>query len=136
MDSLQGECMSHPFVAFSGQPLNSNWQSAIADTLSIQFPAVPVFISPDPGCTRLPGPFDTPHLDDVPLHIRALGPVQVFRGAHLLTSSDWTYSRPQELFFYLLFHSPRTKEQIGLALWPDASPAKLRSNFRVALHAL
>jgi len=40
------------------------------------------------------------------------------------------------LLIYLLFHPPQTKEQVGLALWPDASPAQFRSNFRVALYAL
>src|SRR3712207_9494614 len=30
----------------------------------------------------------------------------------------------------------RTKEQAGLAFWPDASTAQLRNNFHVTLHRL
>jgi two-component SAPR family response regulator len=53
-----------------------------------------------------------------------------------LTSSDWVYAKTKELLFYLLLHPSSTKEQIGLALWRDASPARLRSNLGVALHYL
>jgi DNA-binding SARP family transcriptional activator len=55
----------------------------------------------------------------------------------VLTNEDWTYARPRELLFYLLCHEGgRTKEQIGLDLWPDASPAQLRSSFHVTVHHL
>jgi two-component SAPR family response regulator len=40
------------------------------------------------------------------------------------------------LLFYLLSHPSRTKEQIGLALWPEASPSQLRSGFHRTLHHL
>ena len=70
------------------------------------------------------------------LHIFALGSAQVKLRERTLKSADWTYLKGRELLFYLLCHPPRTKEQIGLALWPDASPAHLRSNFRVTLHHL
>src|SRR3712207_9253016 len=36
-----------------------------------------------------------------------------------------------------LFRSPpRTREQIGLALWPEASPSRLRRSVHDALHRL
>jgi len=53
-----------------------------------------------------------------------------------LTSADWTYAKAREMLFYLLCSRPQTKEQIGLALWPDASEAQLHNNFRVTLHHL
>jgi DNA-binding SARP family transcriptional activator len=62
--------------------------------------------------------------------------MQVQRSDHTLTTADWVYHKGRELLFYLLCHPPRTKEQIGLALWPDASPVQVRSNFRVILHHL
>lgn len=68
------------------------------------------------------------------LHIRALGSARVLRNQQLLTAADWTYAKPKELLFYLLSRPPQTKEQIGLALWPDASPAQLRSSFHTTLH--
>ena len=40
------------------------------------------------------------------------------------------------MLFYLLCSPSRTKEQIGLALWPDASKTQLHNNFRVTLHHL
>jgi predicted ATPase/DNA-binding SARP family transcriptional activator len=71
------------------------------------------------------------------LTIRALGALEIRRGDRLLTAEEWTYAKPRELLF-LLLESPDgcTKEQVGLALWPDASPAKLRSSFHVTLHHL
>ncbi len=86
------------------------------------------------------------------LSIYALGPVHVFRGERLLT--DWAYLDSEELLFYLLQHTlqPRhkqgqatlqtedlrgkTKEQIGLELWPDASPQQLSSKLKSRLYDL
>ncbi len=70
------------------------------------------------------------------LRIFALGPGQVYRGEHALAPSDWTYARSCELLFYLVCHPPRTKAQIGLALWPDASPDRLRRSFHDTLYHL
>jgi len=51
--------------------------------------------------------------------------------------SAWKYARPRELFLYLLAHPDgRTREQIGLAFWPDASAAQVKNNFHVMLHHL
>ncbi|HET9906323.1 MAG TPA: tetratricopeptide repeat protein, partial [Anaerolineales bacterium] len=66
------------------------------------------------------------------LRIFAFALPRVSRGEREITSSDWKYTKVREMFFYLLCHASRTKEQIGLVLWPDASQAQLRSNFRVA----
>src|SRR5205085_9526753 len=38
--------------------------------------------------------------------------------------------------FYLLSHQARTKEQIGVDLWPDISPQQLRNTLGVRLHHL
>ncbi|NTU63910.1 MAG: hypothetical protein HGB05_11055 [Chloroflexi bacterium] len=42
----------------------------------------------------------------------------------------------KELLFYLVSHSSRTKAQIGLALWPDASPKQLRNSLSTTLYHL
>ncbi|HEY7461638.1 MAG TPA: tetratricopeptide repeat protein [Gemmatimonadota bacterium] len=68
------------------------------------------------------------------LRVLALGALHVYRGEQLLTTADWEYAKPRELFLYLLCHSPRTKEQIGLALWPEVSTEQLRRNLHVTLH--
>jgi tetratricopeptide (TPR) repeat protein len=86
------------------------------------------------------------------LSIYALGPVQVFRGEQLLT--EWAYLDSAELLFYLLNHTRKPKrksgteplhsedlhgksrEQIGLELWPDASPQQLSSKLKSRLYDL
>jgi DNA-binding SARP family transcriptional activator len=66
----------------------------------------------------------------------ALGETRVRVGERTLADSDWTYAKAKELFFYLLTHPASGKAHIGLELWPDASPAQLRSAFHRTLHHL
>jgi predicted ATPase/DNA-binding SARP family transcriptional activator len=68
------------------------------------------------------------------LRLFALGPARVFLGEKALTS--WSYARVKELLFYLAAHPARTKAQIGLALWLDASPAQLRNSLGTTLYHL
>ncbi len=70
------------------------------------------------------------------LHIFVLGSTRVKRADKALTATEWTYAKSKELLFYLLSAGPRTKEQIGLALWPDLSAEQLRSSFHSVLHHL
>jgi predicted ATPase/DNA-binding SARP family transcriptional activator len=70
------------------------------------------------------------------LTIFAFGAERVHLGDEALPIADWTYTKAREMLFYLLSSPPRTKEQIGLALWPDASDTQLHNNFRVTLHHL
>jgi predicted ATPase/DNA-binding SARP family transcriptional activator len=71
------------------------------------------------------------------LRVLALGPLQVFVGGELVEPGAWGSARPRELLVNLLMHADgRTKEQVGLAFWPDASTAQLRNNFHVTLHRL
>jgi DNA-binding SARP family transcriptional activator len=61
----------------------------------------------------------------------------VFVDGELVESTAWGSARPRELLVYLLMHPEgRTKEQVGLAFWPDASAAQLRNSFHVTLHRL
>jgi predicted ATPase/DNA-binding SARP family transcriptional activator/Tfp pilus assembly protein PilF len=70
------------------------------------------------------------------LHVFALGPVRVMAGSHQVTAAEWKYAKAKELLFYLLEHSSASKAQIGLDLWPDASPEQLRDIFHRVLHQL
>jgi DNA-binding SARP family transcriptional activator len=71
------------------------------------------------------------------LRVLALGPLQVFVNGKLVESTAWGSARPRELLVYLLMHPEgRTKEQVGLVFWPDASAAQLRNSFHVTLHRL
>ena len=76
---------------------------------------------------------------DAPARLRvlALGPLQIQIGDRAVDASAWGSARPRELLVYLLTHPEgRTKEQVGLAFWPEASTAQLRNNFHVTLHRL
>jgi predicted ATPase/DNA-binding SARP family transcriptional activator len=71
------------------------------------------------------------------LRVLALGPLQVFVGGHAVDPGAWGSARSRELLVYLLMHPEgRTKEQVGLAFWPDASTAQMRNSFHVTLHRL
>jgi DNA-binding SARP family transcriptional activator len=108
----------------------------------VREPAAPPTTAPLPG--RTPAGTKKP-TETVPaeakapqpqLRIFALGASRVEKDEHALASSEWGYAKPKELLFYLLSHPPRTKEQVGLALWPEASTAQLRSNFHVTVYRL
>jgi DNA-binding SARP family transcriptional activator len=68
------------------------------------------------------------------LRLSALGPARVFLHEQALTA--WPYARVKQLLFYLASYLERTKAQIGLALWPDASPSKLRNRLSTAIYHL
>lgn len=69
------------------------------------------------------------------LRVNALGPLQVFRGDEAIDATAWGSARPRELLVFLLMHPDGcTKEQVGLAFWPEASSAQVRNSFHVTLH--
>jgi non-specific serine/threonine protein kinase len=71
------------------------------------------------------------------LSIEAVGPLVVARDGVPLASGELPAGKATELLLYLLLHPEgRTKEQIGLALWPDASAGQIRASFHVILHHL
>jgi len=65
-----------------------------------------------------------------------LGPVELWLHGRQVSATDWTYHKARELYFYLLAQPPANKEQIGLALWPDASAEQLRNEFHRTLYYL
>ena len=77
-----------------------------------------------------------PAVEAPPLHIFALGSARVEKEGLPIDSPD-LLQKPRELIYFLLSHPEgRTKEQIGLALWPEASTAQLRSSFHDTLYRL
>jgi DNA-binding SARP family transcriptional activator len=82
------------------------------------------------GCLSLPP--DPPH----ELQVFAFGPARILSGGVAIGASSWKYLKARELLFFLLCQRPLTKEQIGAALWPDATPAHMATSFRVALYYL
>ncbi len=110
-----------PMLAETEWPPTPAWEELVADYL----PADP---QPDaPLVTAVPEP---------EMRVFLLGPVEVWAYRRRLSPSHWTYYKARELFFYLLAQPPASKAQIGLALWPEASPAQLRNEFHRALYHL
>ncbi len=124
-DQLNEQALSEAWQECSSMTLEQAIQFALRETASVASSAM-LFPRVERGDS----------LRSPELRILALGPVQVLRGSHVLSSSDWKYAKSRELLLYLLCYTPRTREQIGLALWPDASPPQLRSNVKVTLYYL
>jgi predicted ATPase/DNA-binding SARP family transcriptional activator len=70
------------------------------------------------------------------LAVLAFGPLSVVRDGVALTPAELAPAKARELLLYFVLHPPRTKEQIALALWPDASEARVRNAFHVTMHHL
>lgn len=71
------------------------------------------------------------------LTVKALGRLDILRAGEPDRGELLRHARPRELLLYLLAHpGGRTREQIGLDFWPDASAAQVKNNFHVTLHHL
>ena len=71
------------------------------------------------------------------LHVRDLGPLQITHGGKPLASEGRASQRARELLVFLLAHPPGpTKEEVGVAFWPDASTEQVKNSFHVTLHRL
>jgi len=70
------------------------------------------------------------------LTVRALGTATVRLGDTALTAADWSYAKPRELLFLLVTSPPRTREQLGAALWPELSRQQLGNALHTALREL
>jgi DNA-binding SARP family transcriptional activator len=71
------------------------------------------------------------------LSVQALGPLQVTCEGRPVPAAAWGSARSRELLALLLMHPHGcTREQVGLAFWPEASAAQVRNNFHVTLHRL
>jgi predicted ATPase/DNA-binding SARP family transcriptional activator len=71
-----------------------------------------------------------------PLRVRALGAALVHRADALVTAADWGYAKPRELFFLLATSPPMTREQLGVALWPDQPRDRLGNALHTALREM
>jgi len=71
------------------------------------------------------------------LVVQALGPMRIWRDGTPLDREAWGSAKARELLLFLLCHPDgRTREQVGLAFWPDASAEQVRNSFHVTLHRL
>jgi LuxR family maltose regulon positive regulatory protein len=72
------------------------------------------------------------------LTIQALGRAQVRLDGELVATTDWQSRQTvRDLFFLLLAHPDGlTKEEVGVAFWPDSSTSQLRMRFKNAIYRL
>lgn len=71
------------------------------------------------------------------LVVNALGPLEVIVDGAPVTPKRWGYAKARELLLLLLvYRDGRTREQIGAALWPESSSARVRNSVHVTLHHL
>lgn len=68
------------------------------------------------------------------LRVWTLGEERVEQDGRHISVQDWRATAARELFFYLLFNSPKTREEICLAFWPDSPAQRVRSNFHTTLY--
>ena len=87
------------------------------------------------GDFQVPPPVEPAVAPHVALEVRALEKLEIRRDGTPVPAEAWRYAKPRELLLYLLAHPEgRTREQIGLVFWPDASATQVKNNFHVMLH--
>lgn len=68
------------------------------------------------------------------LSARAFGSGSVF--SEEAGQLPWAWEKSRELFFFLLHHGPRRREQILAALWPSTLPAQAKAALHTAVYRL
>jgi ATP/maltotriose-dependent transcriptional regulator MalT/DNA-binding SARP family transcriptional activator len=68
------------------------------------------------------------------LKVTTFGREIIERNGVRVPSSEWRATGARELFLYLLFMGPETRERICLAFWPDGSPKRVRQSFHTTLY--
>ncbi|NDJ77873.1 MAG: tetratricopeptide repeat protein [Chloroflexi bacterium] len=68
------------------------------------------------------------------LRVYTLGSEWVERDGEEVAPSEWRSTTAREIFYYLLFQGPESREQVCLEFWPDSSPQRVRSNFHTMLY--
>lgn len=131
LDADDAFLLRHAIAAVRAVPATKEFETAFAGghTLSLE-QALKQIGTLDAVATQAPRTLAAPPQ----LKLRALGRTRVFLGERAITT--WSYARVKELLFYLALHPSRTKAQIGLALWPDASLAQLRNSLGTGLYHL
>ena len=121
--------------AIGDAAFDSSWQSGRAVPLAeimedLARPVTAQTAHTETGAETTTGAVAPPALE-----VRALGRLEILRDGVPLPDEAWRYARPRELLLFLLSHPDgRTRDQIGLVFWPDASVTQVKNNFHVMLH--
>ncbi len=126
--AVQAQLGGARFAALKAAGQGLTLKAAIAEALAVQPPPTPVAVPP--------AELSQPLAETAELRIHAFGTPRVYRQERLLTSSDKFYAKAREMLFYLLSDGPRTRQQLALDLWPDASADQIRHSLHNTLNQL
>lgn len=120
--------------------LETVWPKPTGSAASSSAPAVAPATMSEANAAATPTPSSNAAVRSAPagdLAIRALGPLEIFVQGAPIDPRAWGSARSRELLLFLVCHANGvTKEQVGLAFWPEASAAQVRNTFHVTLHRL
>ncbi|MEO8608065.1 MAG: tetratricopeptide repeat protein [Chloroflexota bacterium] len=68
------------------------------------------------------------------LRIFSLGQDVLEKDGQRVGATEWRSTGAKELFLYLLFQGPASREDVSLAFWPESSTKRVRSNFHTTLY--
>lgn len=68
------------------------------------------------------------------LTVLTMGQEVVERDGHPIRPSEWRAAAARDLFYFLLFQGPATREQVCLEFWPDHGPQQVRQTFHTTLY--
>jgi LuxR family maltose regulon positive regulatory protein len=71
-----------------------------------------------------------------PLRVFGFGPGRVEREEKEIPISEWGAAATRRLFFYLLTHPSRSRDQIAAVLWPELPASKVKANFHPTKYRL
>lgn len=117
-------------------------EAAVALGRTMSLDRIAAAVLSGPACEHLEPMRTAPIAEATPpaataLRIFALGPLRVVRDGETLGVERWSSAKARELLLFLACHPEGcTREQVGVALWPEASSAQLRNVFHVTLHRL
>jgi non-specific serine/threonine protein kinase len=78
-----------------------------------------------------------PQSKETLLHVADLGPLRITLGGQPLAAEGRAPARARELLLYLLAHPKgRTRGEVGLDFWPDATEGQVKNSFHVTMHRL
>jgi predicted ATPase/DNA-binding SARP family transcriptional activator len=128
--------LSHSTAAPAGATPRRRASDRVADPAASALVPAPQLAGSMPE-TAAPDRAGDARNDEAGIEIRALGKLCITLGGAEPQAVTIPYARPRELLFYLLVHPEgRTRDQVGVVFWPDASAAQVKNSFHVALHHL
>ncbi len=79
-------------------------------------------------------PIWTNWMETYSVRVTTLGRERIEHDGEVISPSDWRSSTAREMFLYLLFNGPESRERISLVFWPDSPIKQVRSNFHTTLY--